>query len=262
MRQGLLVTCLVLACSGPERAARAPRPGRPHVTVMTYNVNFGLAGYAEALDLIAGADADLVLLQETTPEWETAIRARLGRRYPHMAFRHSETWPAGGLAVLGKRPFVDAELIPSPVGWFPGWRVVAETPIGPVQALNVHLRPPLSDPSSFAQGYFSTKQDRRAEIEAYAARLDPGLPTIVCGDFNEDGGGRAVGFLAGRGLASALPELHPDADTWHWNTSLGPIREQLDHVVYDRARLEPLDVRVLEAGPSDHFPLVALFERR
>ena len=262
LRLAWFVTTFALACSGPERAARAPHPGRPHLTVMSYNVNFGIAGDPETLALIEGAGADLVLLQETTPAWEAAIRARLGPRYPFMAFRHSEAWPAGGLAVLSKRPFVDAQLIPSPVGWFPAWRIVAETPIGPVQALNVHLRPPLSDPSSFARGYFSTRKDRRAEIEAYVERLDRSLPTLVCGDFNEDEDGRAVGFLASRGMSSALPELRPDADTWQWHTSVGPIRSRLDHVVYDRAHLDPLDVRVLEAGSSDHFPLVAIFEKR
>ncbi len=49
--------------------------------VMTYNVNFGAPAREAAVDAIAEASADVVCLQETTPEWEELLRQRLSERY-------------------------------------------------------------------------------------------------------------------------------------------------------------------------------------
>ncbi len=248
----------IAACVRPTRTARAPRPGRPSVTVMTFNVNFGLAGDRNTVDAIRQGGADVVLLQETTPEWEQALRADLHGPYPRMAFRHC--CRAGGLGVLSKWPFREMDYIPAPSGWFPAWRLIVETPLGGLQVLVVHLRPPVSDAGSYVSGYFNTPPIREREIAAYFGRLDPSLPTIVAGDFNEGDGGRAVAFLAARNLRSVLPEFHPEADTWRWTTSVGTIRGRLDHILYD-PRLDPLDARVLPFGRSDHLPVVVTFER-
>lgn len=260
MRAALLLVLALGASCG--RAARAPRPmpaGAPRLTVMSYNVNFGLAGDAEGAAAIRAGDADVVVLQETTAAWERALRAGLRDRYPHMAFRHC--CGAGGLAILSRYPFEEREYLPQVGdGWFPAWRVVVASPLGPIQVLAVHLRPPLSERGSVVSGYFSTPRVRRAEIEAFAAHLDRALPALVVGDFNEPADGSAVRLLAARGLRSALPEFHPDADTWGWRTSLGTVHSQLDHIVYD-ARLTALDARVIDAGRSDHRPVIAIFAR-
>ena len=68
-----------------------------------------------------------------------------------------------------------------------------------------------------------------------------------------------MSVLAARGMASALGEFTPHQATWRWNTSVGPISAELDHLVYD-PRLEPLAVWVVQAGRSDHLPVIGLFE--
>ena len=252
---------LALACTRPPaRVARGVDAEQAHLRVMTYNVNFGLGGDLATLDAIAGGDADLVLLEEITPEWEVALRRDLAGLYPHMTFHHAPG--AGGLAILARLPFEEKDLVPSPTGWFPALRLVAETPIGPVQVLVVHLHPPASDGGSYLSpsAYLEAPGWRRAEMEAFFAHLDPSLPTVVAGDFNETGDGRAVAYLEAHGLRSALPEFHPHAATWHWATSVGTLSAQFDHIVYD-PRLDPLDARVLDAGRSDHLPVVADFVR-
>jgi endonuclease/exonuclease/phosphatase family metal-dependent hydrolase len=103
--------------------------------------------------------------------------------------------------------------------------------------------------------------------------LDRALPTLVVGDFNEDEDGRAVAYLARAEwndghdarsvnvnvkMKSALPEFAPDRPTWRWPTSFHTFERRLDHIVYD-LRLEPLDVQVIDAGNSDHFPVVGVF---
>jgi endonuclease/exonuclease/phosphatase family metal-dependent hydrolase len=223
---------------------------------MTYNVNFGLAGDDETIAAIVEGEADLVLLQETTPEWEDALRLELSGAYPHMSFHHSGG--AGGLAVLSRFAFEERELVDSPSGWFPALVVDVDSPLGPLQVLEVHLRPPVSDSGSVVSGYFSTPAVRLDEIEAFDGHLAAGVPTIVAGDFNEREDGKAVSFLAGQGLASVLPEYHPHVKTWRWTTSVGEIEARLDHILYS-PELRPYDARVVEAGRSDHLPVVAVF---
>ncbi len=159
-RLPLLLALLTLSCAGPVRVARVPQAGQPVFRVMTYNVNYGLGGDPATLATIASGGADLVLLQETTPRWERALRGRLSHEYPHMAFVHAGG--AGGLAVLSRHPFDTGEVLPPEVGWFAAWRVIVQSPIGPVQALSVHLRPPVSDGGSFVAGYFTTDAVREA----------------------------------------------------------------------------------------------------
>ncbi|MFP4600888.1 MAG: endonuclease/exonuclease/phosphatase family protein [Persicimonas sp.] len=256
MLLALLTLILAASCANP-RARSEPAEDQPHLRVMTYNVNYGLAGDAETVEAIRQGGAGVVFLQETTPAWEQVLREQLGGDYPHMVFRHC--CGAGGLAVLSKFPLQAAEYMQAPEGgWFPGWRVLVDSPIGQLQALNVHLRPPVSDSGSVVLGYFSTGEVRRRQIEGFWRKIDPGLPTLVVGDFNEDTGGDAVEFLATRGLQSVLPEFEPAADTWRWQTSLGQLDSRLDHVTYDR-RLRALDARALQAGRSDHLPVVATF---
>ena len=92
---------------GDPLPARAPTPGKPHLKVMTYNVNYGLAGDSETAGAMADGWADLIFLQETTAAWEVVLRRRLLEAYPHMAFRHC--CGAGGLAVLSRYPFEDKD---------------------------------------------------------------------------------------------------------------------------------------------------------
>jgi endonuclease/exonuclease/phosphatase (EEP) superfamily protein YafD len=247
---------LLTGCTGAARAPREPAPDQPVLRVLTYNVNYGLAGDEATIDAIRAADADVVVLQETTPGWEERLREALSGRFPHMLFRHSSG--AGGLAVLSRFPLhdLDYETLDDPASWFPAWRLVVDGPLGPVQVLAVHLRPPFSDSGSVLSGYLATRPVREREIEGHLELLDPALPTIVAGDFNERDG-RALALLRARGFRSALPEFHGRARTWRWRTSVGEVSSQLDHVAYD-ARLEPLDARVLQAGSSDHLPVLVV----
>jgi endonuclease/exonuclease/phosphatase (EEP) superfamily protein YafD len=241
--------------SGPKRQPVAAAPAQPHVSVMTFNVNFGMAGDPATMNAVAQQDADVIFLQETTDQWEAELRTRFGEAYPSMAFKH---WPpAGGLAVLSKLPIESIEYLPAE-SWFPAARVVLASPVGRLQVLNVHLRPPASDRGNVVSGYFSTPPVRRREISAFASALDPTLPTLIVGDFNESENGRAVKWLAEHGYRSALPEFQPGAKTWRWRTSVGTLRGRYDHLCYD-GRLTPLRVEVRDVGRSDHLPVVGVF---
>lgn len=247
--------------SSPSSLGRDPPPlppvptGAPQLRVLTFNLNFGVGEDPRNIAAVAEADADLVLLQETTDASEQAFREALSHLYPHMLFR--ECCNAGGLGVLSKHPIRDEQYLEATVGWFPAWRVVVETSLGPVQALDVHLRPPMSDGGSWVAGYFSTRTVRRDEIAAFWGAMDPELPTLVAGDFNENADGRAIAFLAEQGLRSALPQIAPRAKTWRWRTRVGQLHMMLDHVVYDD-RLVLRSAEVLDRGTSDHLPVLVV----
>jgi endonuclease/exonuclease/phosphatase (EEP) superfamily protein YafD len=246
---------MVLACAQSARTPAEPLVDQPALRVMSYNVNYGVAGDRPTLDAIRRGQADIVFLQETNVAWERQLR-ELEDVYPHMIFHHAQG--AGGYAFLSKFPFEHRSIEAHPESWFPAGYAVFETPIGKVQGLNVHLRPPFSDGGSIVAGYFTTPATRQAEIEHFTKDVAADMPLIVAGDFNEDASGGAVRLLEARGLASAVEAFRPGADTWRWNTSVGTISSQLDHVLHS-PELQPLNADVRDQGNSDHLPVVATF---
>jgi endonuclease/exonuclease/phosphatase (EEP) superfamily protein YafD len=227
----------------------------PRVSVMTYNVNFGMSSDSATVQAVAQQDADVIFLQETTEAWEQALRVSYATRFPYMEFKQHA--PCGGLAVLSKLPIESIEYLP-PQSWFPAARVVLRSPVGRIQVLNVHLRPPASDSGNFVSGYFTTPPVREREISSFVTALDPDLPTLIVGDFNEGERGRAVRWLTAHGYRSALPEFEPQAKTWRWATSVGTLRGDYDHLCYND-RLRPIHAEVRDAGQSDHLPVVGTF---
>jgi endonuclease/exonuclease/phosphatase (EEP) superfamily protein YafD len=236
----------------PARAEDAASPLR----LVTYNVNFANPDVEASLSAIAAADADVVLLQEITADWQRALARRFAHQYPHQLF-HLHVRAPGGLAVLSKHALRGDLMLPSPNRtWFPAEFVVVAGPFGPVQILHVHLRPAI-DGDSWLKGFITTPPLRRKEIESYWPRLAHDVPTIVAGDFNEDATGSALAFLAARGLTRIATS---GPNTWHYEvTSRGRTSDGLaadvDHVLVDGS-LVGRDGRVLDSGTSDHRPVV------
>ena len=139
---------------------------------------------------------------------------------------------------MSRLPIREQKLIlPEGDGWFPALRLVLDSPLGPVQALVVHLRPPVSDGGSFVSGHFTAPAIHEKEITRFCQALDHNLPTMVVGDFNEEDDGRAIAYLARAEwrMKSALPQFAPDRPTWRWPTTFHTFERQLDHIIYDFA---------------------------
>jgi len=237
--------------SRPASALDAAHDLEPDLRVATFNLNFGLAGDPETLEALEALDVDILLLQETNDVWEASVAERLRDRFPHQRWHPATDYPAGGSAILSRYPLRALTVSPSAAGWFAALATVVDTPRGPVQLLDVHLKPSVSASGSVVSGYFSTPPERVAEIEAHLDALDADTPTIIAGDFNEQSGG-ALDVLEDRGyVRPATPRT-----TWRW--SVGPFRlhQRLDHVLHtDHLRCTHLEVR--DEGRSDHLPVVA-----
>lgn len=274
----LSVMCSLVACGGGGRdgggtpwlssvgpAGRAepaaPTVGAVRLRVMTYNVNFGLAGDPAGVAAIAQAAPDLVLLQETTAEWAAALIAGLAAKLPHHRFAPPQNhWIAGGMGVMSRWPIRSIDTLTGGGGPFFAWRVVIDAPGGPLQVLNLHLRPPMSEGGSWLVGYFSTRADREREARSHVTALDPALPALVVGDFNEEDEGRALAVFRARGLSNVLPAFQPNADTWQWPVGGTTLRFRLDHILADGS-FRALGAAVVDAGRSDHAPVWADLER-
>ncbi len=244
-----------VGCTHAPPARQIPS-GAPTLRVMTYNVNYG-SDPAIAARIIQRANVDIVCLQETTADFEPLLRESLGARFAHMIF-HQEP-AAGGIAILSRYPIEQTVYDRAPGGWFHGLAARAEaTPIGPVQLLNVHLHPPLNDHGSATPAALvSTASTRRDETDYLIKQLDPSLPTLVAGDFNEGPSGRAVAYLSDHQFTDALHEFAPAASTWRWPTSVITLRGKYDHIFYS-PKLIAYDATVVDAGQSDHLPVVAV----
>jgi endonuclease/exonuclease/phosphatase (EEP) superfamily protein YafD len=256
IRAAILLTLLAVTVSC--RSVRQPEtPTAPHFTVLTYNVNWGGPRPDLAAHAILSSNADIVCLQETTPEWEAFLRPRLRGQYPFMHFRHPSERAGGGCAFISKRRSTEVAYIPSNSGWFDAWIRFFDTPAGPVQVLNVHLRPPVSDSGSFASGYFVTGDDRLQEMERFAAGLRPNVPAIVAGDFNDHENSPVMDWLRSKDYLNALPQFDRRTPTWRWRYGLVSFRRRMDHIVYS-PELHCYNAAVLPAGASDHVPVIAV----
>lgn len=271
---GVLIACgALIACGGRAPAAgqgadpaagqgagRGDPSAALRLRVMTYNVNFGIAGDRAGVEAIASASPDVVMLQETNEVWAAALIAGLGAHLPHHRFAPPQNaWIAGGMGMMSRWPIRSIDTLTGGGGPFFAWRAVVETPRGPIQILNLHLRPPMSESGSWVVGYFSTRADREREARSHVTALDPALPALAVGDFNEEDEGQAIAVFRARGLRNVLPEFQPNADTWQWPVGAITLRFRLDHILADR-RFRALGAAVVPAGRSDHAPVWADLE--
>ena len=245
---------LFSGCASETRGPVELGPDAIELRLLSYNLNYGLAGDPEGVAAIVEADTDLVVLQESTSGWQAALEAdpAVVSAWPHRRFH--DCCGAGGLAILSRWPIVELDILDPPDhvdAWFPAARAVVETPAGPVELLAVHLRPPVKTASQgWLSALASTPEVREAELRHYLPALDPALPTVVAGDFNEGDGGDALAVLREHGFVDVLAELGVRGPTWRW----GAMRARLDHVAVDE-RVELVDAAILDRGRSDHLPL-------
>lgn len=258
----LLAASLAIATFGIgcKSVRQAQSPAGPHFSLLTYNVNWGEPEPNQAAELIRKSGAQIVCLQETTPEWEVFLRKNVAGDYPFIDFRNSPSRMGGGLGFLSKIAMEEVAYIPSNTGWFDGWIRAFDTDLGKIQVLNVHLHPQVGNRGSWSiGGYLFTGGDRRREIQRFAEALAPSPPAIVAGDFNDTDHSAPVKWLEKRGFTDALREFDRHSATWEWQVGFIHVRRRLDHILYSRELSCP-SAAVIHAGTSDHLPVMATFE--
>ena len=240
-----LVPALALVAVVAPRALPGPRAeaagGRP-LTVLTANLRFGSADPDAVVDLARRSGADLVSLQELTPEELAAIDAAGARElYPHRV--DEARAGAQGSALLSRWPLTDPvrredlrNAMPEATLRMPG--------APPVRVQAVHPVTPLHDDASvWAQ-----------TLRALPRATPHGELRLLAGDFNATldhhelrdligSGYTDAGDAAGIGLQGTYPARRR-------------LRITIDHVLVDRRTRVTSGSVHLVAG-TDHRALVA-----
>jgi endonuclease/exonuclease/phosphatase (EEP) superfamily protein YafD len=254
-----IVLSLGLAGCGPDvLEPRAPTPGVPHFKVATYNVLGEMSDDRETIETIGDTNADVICLQEVTPEWREVLIERYSQTYPYMLFK--EHTGASGLGVISRYPLSGGELM-FVRRWHPAWRVNAQTPAGWLQLLVVHLRAKFDDRGyeSVVSSYANWENDHVLQTQAYVGSNLEEAPTVVLGDFNEGPTDAAVEYLESAGYENVLPLYHPGQYTWRHASVGDQANDAIDHILFNRF-MDSLNAYVLVRGNSDHIPVIAHFE--
>lgn len=238
----------------PEAAEYLPRR-QVHVVqerplrVMTVNLLMANEDHDGIIGEILAADPDVLLLQEYTPHWHTAVESRLGTIYPHES--HIARDDSFGIAIRSKTPFVtpvDQQFRLGVSGVDQQRAVISH--LGREYAIyHVHLLPPRS------LGYYMDMRQQFADLcDALKAEK---RPFIVCGDFNFSQTTPQHRQLMDMGLAEAhLQAGSGRGATWPVNGVFRYIPGiRIDHV-YLSSDLVAIRCATGEGRGSDHRPVV------
>jgi len=258
MKKNLIIVCLLLALAAGCATLPEPdlAPAGPSLRVVTYNINWGGPNPERVAKFLLDADADIVCLQETHRQWEAFLKTHLAAAYPHSTFHSSGG--AGGIAFMSKRPLSNVRVLSADAGWFPGLIADVATDIGPVQILNVHLRPPLSETgSATVSAYYQSPGVHRKELADFLEAADSNAPLIVAGDFNENEKRGAVKGLLDNGFRDALSLFDKNSKTWRWRVFPGlTLKNRYDHILFSK-HFRCTGAKVFDVRASDHLPVLA-----
>jgi endonuclease/exonuclease/phosphatase (EEP) superfamily protein YafD len=231
----------------PGRTASAnavtPTCGGPALRIVSANVRFTNEMHAPFVDYLSRSDADVIALQEVTPEWDAAL-APLYDRYPHR--RVLPRTDPYGMALLSRWPLGQGagtadfagDGLPSLVATL---KLADERE---VRVIAMHTHWPIT------RG-LQQQRDRSLHAAAQLAAADP-VPTVLAGDLNLTPYAPAFARLLDEsGLRDALEDV-----AWRptWHAGFWPLALPIDHMLVSRDAC----VVAYEIGPdvgSDHQPL-------
>jgi len=239
-------------------------PEGPSLRVLTLNV-LGKAGYSDTmLASIQAADADVVFLQEFTPNLGAALSANLSADFPYQIL--DPRLGSNGLAVFSRFP-IERQDVVIQGRWKGGPQVLRLNWEGqPVTLVNIHA---ISTGGPWP-GLVRYTTRERLEAMAALAEFVAGQegPVIVAGDANTTRLNTPYKLLdavlddawweAGWGLGHTFPG-HIEAGDWFTRVSFFVIPHwlvRIDHVFYS-AEFQAISSHLAEFnGGSDHRGLI------
>ncbi|MFP4053419.1 MAG: endonuclease/exonuclease/phosphatase family protein [Phycisphaerae bacterium] len=246
-----------------DAAATRPADGSPRrcLRIATFNVLFRNIDLKAMTATAADANADILCLQETTPRSVSALKKRLGERYPHVKYRHGVL--ASGFAVFSRLPLEKVWYVKGRTAVFRTMMIDLKLDGRDVRIANVHLCPTLPRPRSNANQLLALLQrteDRRLrEIKFIHGKLPTDRPTLIVGDMNTISTLPAGRYLTDRGYvdsyatASLLPDL---GSTIRFRVGGVNVGLRIDYVLHTRD-FRTLRSRILPSDGSDHSLVVS-----
>ena len=260
-------------------------PDEVHLKVMTMNVTEfnwqeNTSEPSKNMRYILDEDADIVVIQEGlvyfSYEQQNRIKPMLEELYKKYPYRKKHFFDVG---ILSKYPFTEVQspvLAQDSLGYFiKAWDV--EAPGGDIRVMSMHLSSlRLNKNERGVIESMNLPSGRKRRIQSVTRKLDVGFisharqadamrqvlddspgDVLVMGDLNDTPGSFAYRTVCGDDLHDAWAETG-FGPTYTFNSH--HLYVKIDHILY-RGHLKPLWCRRVKAGESDHYPLVALFER-
>ncbi len=191
---------------------------RPDLSVMNWNLQYGVRTPADTARLLEGATADVVALQELEPAASAAIEAdaTIVAHYPYRTME--PRIGAVGLAILSHFPIANVDLSDLPVSL----QLTVQTPRGPVTVINGHpTRTVFETFSRLKLPVLLRPWNRDAAIASLLGRIDKGLAAgerlLVLGDFNTSPSEAEYARIA-KGLRDTHVQVG-EGPGWTWRPS-------------------------------------------
>lgn len=259
-------------------------PGSQQLKVLTMNVTefnwLGNEQPSKNMRYILDQDADIVVIQEGLVyfryEQLPTVKPMLSELYKKYPYRKEAFFDVG---ILSKYPFDEVQtpiLATDALNYFiKAWDV--DVPGDDIRVISMHLSSlKFNQNDSQIFDSINVPSGRKRRIKSVAKKLGDGFrkhvpqvmamrklvdetvgDVLVMGDMNDTPGSFAYRTLCGDDLR----------DAWA-DTGFGPVYTfranhlyvKIDHIFY-RGNLKPLSCRRDKQGESDHYPLVAVFER-
>lgn len=144
------------------------------ISVAHFNLSASDENYLNTVQQIVDSKADLVSLQEVTPDWHQVLQETLIEKYPYS--NSIIRFDPFGIAVYSKYPIQDLDTffyedIPNLTG-----KVKAQGNGKEIQFIASHTTPPLY------QSAYNRMQEHLLLISEYATKID--IPILTLGDYN------------------------------------------------------------------------------
>lgn len=237
---GLTVLVFGLVLMGRTMADDQPAAAGRELTVVSHNMLAGGADAGQLMDLVRRNDADMLALQELTPEAVAALRAEgLEDQLPH--YVNQNRWAVAGAGLWSREPLVQTDRDRDPNRWPAPEAIVPR--LG-VQIRSLHPNPPMQ-PS----GVETWKRDLE---ELPATPGAHGLPRILVGDYNATLDNRQLREVIDRGYVDAADAVGEGLE-FTWPNGRGALT--IDHLLADR-RVRVLSYATARIDGSDHRALV------
>lgn len=227
------------------------------IRVGTYNVFTGAHDTARTVKAIRRMNADVLLLQELSPQGAKSLdqALKLDFRYRHFT---------QGVAILSRYPLRNSRYEQSQHG-INGFLVTEiQSPGGKFQVASLHLDPlriwTTREKWSLPMQLMGGQNDvHRREVIQIVKSLRPGLPTIMGGDFNSMSGA-PIRQLQKLGYADSFAKVnqHPDkTPTLHFKLFGFQTGRRIDYILHDSS-FQTIQSQVLPGTPSDHDSVVSV----
>lgn len=221
------------------------------LTVMSVNLLMINRDTTPLMEEMQAVRPDILLLQEYTDHWHTALQSEMGGDYPYVCSVTRED--SFGAAIYSRRPFVGKPDRDLSLGQAlsPQMRAVVEINGRKVAVYNIHLLPPAG------MAYVMEHRSQFADLLDVLAAED--FSVILGGDFNFTENSANASALARQGLADAHSvgglgrgATWPVHSVFRWMPGI-----RLDHI-YLGGGLTCAKCRTGTGEGSDHRPVVAI----